>query len=316
VAKITSIDITKRGNIASSPALLMPISRRSVLRGLSAAATTLIASPLASALAAGGSGDGYSKRFILVGLFYGVEMKYWYPSNVDAGGYINKLGHTLSEGGLIKYLNKILQVKGVHHTMIPDPDFRGGFAHSDGLTAWHTGDTYAGGKIGKSYQRCRSPSIDQIIAPHLSSGAPIESLQWQSGGGGVGVRGISSWKKSADGMIDGLPSIREPKFLYERLVNSLGGSVSDQKKSILSINRDDINLMKKRFGTSSEEGQMLNRHLDVVKRTLENYDQSTSSCDVLKQPPPADQNAKKIEQNMDLTAVALTCGLTNTTTLS
>ncbi len=307
-----------------SNALLMPISRRSVLRGLSATTAALIASPLASALAVGAEGSGYAKRFIMIGMFNGFSEKYWYPQSVDNQGYIQTYGRTLMNAGFAPYIDKTIMIKGLNHESLVDPrnPAAGSDGHVPGMCTWNNGGFVVPyNNDGKKDVITDMPSIDQIIAPSLSAGCPIQSIQWSVDGlMGDFIRKNISFQKKLDGGVIALPSSVEPINLYNVLALGIGkvvGSSGNPLSTILNPSLEDIKLAQRRFPASTDVGQMLAQHFETLNGILRGYQNATGSCDDLTKPNASGYDiVSKLDQNINLTHLALKCGLTNVVSIN
>jgi hypothetical protein len=305
--------------LLKSKALLMPISRRSVLRGLSATTAILIASPLSSALAACTS-NGYAKRFILAGLHNGVDGFGWYPNTVAPNGTtITKLGRTFSQAGFDTYRDKMLIIQGLNLEVLNSPlNTINDIQHVKGLATWSSGGPggyVGGGTNGEAI--CLTPTLDQILAPILSAQCPIKApIHWsfRNTQDSSLVRTVSSYAYKTENSTISMPPEIEPIDLYNKLARGITSDTKALPEKILTAPHiDEMKLILNRFKADGEIYQMLEQHFDALNSIFNQYNSTVDRPANFDEPAATAyaETVKKMDLNIELTGLALIAGLSN-----
>ncbi len=151
-------------------------------------------------------------------------------------------------------LSRVLQPL---HPLMEDVSIIGGLSHPRcrSMNGHDTGDTFltANNLQGVTYQN--SISLDQLAAQHLGDRTRIASLALSTDGG-VGPR-TRSTTLSYTAKGQPIPSLCDPRQIFERLFGQDGASLSDRRKlentgSILDLVRDQSKSLIRNLGTADK----------------------------------------------------------------
>ena len=263
----------KRDHKPLPPSLITPITRRSLLRGISAGAAALALPALRTVDAQTGTG---AKRFINFFVANGIVPTHYYPNGARMGAQpfdeawlqqsVGSGGHALSPLLTRKLANgdpiynKATVIEGINFGVAAG---YGSPAHGRGGISMLSGGQYSGGGWDR-------PSVDQVIAAHHagSQGAPHRAifLNADTTRKNSGERESYSWK------LDGSPvrEISDPTKAVNNLFDAsdfgTGGEpapeVDTTQVGILSANRAHLALLRSRLG--SVEASHLDAHLNAL----------------------------------------------------
>ncbi len=297
------------------------MNRRRFLRGALGAGLCL---PFLDSLAPrdAKAGPTDNRRLVVFFCCNGVEMDRWWP---DAPyGALSPASFTANRGlaALAPYASKLLLPRGMH--MSPrgfGQDQSAGDDHAKGMGCKLTARRLQDGSV-----YAEGISVDQHIAKALNpKGAP--SLSLMVGGRANGVLGHISYM----GSNQPVTAENNPKLAYQDLVGLGGLDESDSKlllarrQSVLDLVQDDYKVLLNEK-LSQADRTKLEKHFDTV-RDLEIKLAGTIACNV--NPERAaeidgidpntveyDDQYKKIGQmQMDILAMAISCGATRVATL-
>jgi hypothetical protein len=193
-----------------------------------------------------------------------------------------------------------------------------GNPHQKGMGAWLTGTPVNDGEFcgGSDCESGTSgwasgPSVDQYLAERVRGETPFASVEL-----GVGVEGDNNrHRMSFRGSDDPVPPIDKPRLAFSRLFGVNGAT--DVEGSILDAVRDDIERLRWRADGISR--QRMDAHVQSI-RELEVAMWANGQPTCTGQPPPdagkgIDAYPAHGQQMVELTALALGCGLTRIATL-
>jgi len=263
----------------------MALSRRTFLKGLSAAGTLVrIGLPpltamfdfngTAYAAGAGPGGAGIEKRFLLWWNGNGIPERYWIPRETGA------------EYELTPCLEPIAPIRDYVHVLSGVDNVAArldgqGNGHFSALCGSMTGTAYTG-------RGAAGPSIDQILAAKVGTKTRFRSLQVgvAQESHGENVHRNMSWA----GYERALPPEMIPHNLFDRLFGVKDEGWVNRKKSVLDLVSEDVNKLESSL--SAGDRQRLDQHLTSV-RDLERA--------IASLPPDYGKNLKEPEDITDLT---------------
>ncbi|PRQ08630.1 DUF1552 domain-containing protein [Enhygromyxa salina] len=306
----------------------IPLTRRTVLRGLGGLALGL---PLLDAMRgspAHAGGSEHPKRFIVMYTPNGTIAKNFWPTSVLSETEF-QLSPILTP--LAKHKDDLLIIGGVDMLSAMAPNLDGkspGDAHQKGtggcLTATELlpGNFIGGG--GQTAGWAGGISVDQAIANHIGQNTPYKSVELGVAVQGANVGGRISYR----GPGQPLPPENSPYAAYQRLFgDSLGDPLEVEQRiarrhSVLDVVAEDYKRLRDRLG--GEDREKLHNHLLGIDAIRDRLDKAVVKFDGVCQPldlgPALDVN--KIENmpiigglQMDLLAMAFACDLTRVATL-
>ena len=232
----------------------MPLSRRTVLRGLGATlALPLLDCMKPRSLAAAESMD-QSPRLVCCYVPQGVNEAEWFPAQ-EGRGY--RLSPTLSE--LTPHRNDFTLISGLGH-----PESAG--AH-EGADNWLTGADLDG-TPGADYRN--SQSLDQLVAARLRGQTRLPSLEL-SAAGGTGST-FHSHTLAFDAAGNPLPTENSPQRLFDRLFvppdarsQAEAGRRRASDQSILDLVGGEARRLSGRLG--ADDRRKLDQYLASVRQT-------------------------------------------------
>ncbi|HEX3694990.1 MAG TPA: DUF1552 domain-containing protein [Polyangia bacterium] len=295
-------------------------SRRRLLRGMGATAMALTSPVWKTATAFGADASApAAKRFIGIFSANGTIPKAFFPSDTATDAPLT-LSPILMP--LKTYQSKMLVLKGVHMSSTNLPNQPGG-PHMKGPGGMLTGGslgpgsfTGAGGPAGWA----DSISVDQAIVNKIGSTTKFPS--WEFGARVTGqepLTVISYRGKDMPNRIHGDPwEVYTTMFADANLSSDQLTKVLNERKSIIDFLKDDITRLQTRIAKSDKV--RLDAHLTGIASLEQQLTNSAGSCKPPTQPatkldPNAMANYPTIAQmQLDLMALAQTCGLTKVST--
>lgn len=233
------------------------LSRRTLLRGLTAAGSPLVVGlpPLVSmfnshgtayaAAPAEAAGKAIEKRFVVWFNGNGIPEKYWIPYEEGAN-----FGMTPCLSPLAPFRNSFHVLSGVDNAAAAG----NGNGHTNSMSGLMTGTQFTGrGPSG--------PSIDQVIAAKVGGDSRFRSLQIgvSQESFGESMQRNMSWS----GYERALPPEMIPHRLFDRLFGEREEGWVNRKRSILDSVRQDASLLKKNLPT--EDQTRLDEHLSGIR---------------------------------------------------
>ncbi|HZO53237.1 MAG TPA: DUF1552 domain-containing protein [Bryobacteraceae bacterium] len=232
-------------------------SRRSLLKGLTAAGSTIVVGlpPLVSMFNAHGTAyaapspksaeSAIESRFVLWFNGNGIPERYWIPSEEGAG-----YGMTPCLSPLAPFRDDFHVLSGVDNAAAKGM----GNGHTNSMSGLMTCTPFTG--RGPS-----AASIDQVIAARLGGDSRFRSLQ-------VGVSQESFGESmqrnmSWSGYERALPPEMIPYRLFDRLFGEREEGWVNRKRSILDAVRDDATLLKKKL--PSDDQARVDEHLSGIR---------------------------------------------------
>lgn len=242
------------------------LNRRAVLRGVGSVAIALpwleIMGPERSAHAAAGP----ARRFVSVFTPGGTVLENWRPTGSESQF---TLGPILSP--LAAHQSRLLVVDGV------DMKSAVGEQNQAGIVAWLTGTPQASGGSGFA----TGPSIDQVLAPRLSSGA-LKSLQvavrWGTGKSKGVPHPINIANFADTPTFDPITPRLDPQQIWLELFGTARPEDPERAwdKSILDATTQRYAALAKRLG--AEDRRRLEAHASKI-RELEQAIEAVVKCD-------------------------------------
>ncbi len=301
------------------------LKRRTFLRGLLGGAAVTVSLPVLDIMlnengdALAQDGTGLPKRF---GVFYwgnGVQPSHWNPSSTGAGF---TLSHALEPlGGVKPYINV---VSGMN---IMSGNERG---HHDGTVGILSGAPMVSqDPMGANFSSTFSqPTIDQVVANHLSAGTPFRSIEYGIHDGVIRSEGSTIEYLSHNGSNDVNPPEYQPRALFNRLFGD--GFVRPEetpevdprlalRRSVLDAVTADAAALRSRLGRVDQ--RRLDQHLEGIRALearLALLDMPTerpprASCDAPGTPAehyPGDALVERNQVMSQIIAMALACDQT------
>ena len=220
----------------------MTISRRSILRGVTAAGTALrIALPPLDAMF-NSHGTAYAaeskipSRFVLWFNGNGIPERYWIPAETGAGFHM-----TPCLSPLAQFQDKIHVLSGLDNpaARMPGP----GNDHHRSMSGLMSGTPFTGRGAG-------GPSIDQVIASRIGTATRFRSLQIGvcQESHGESIHRNMSWA----GYERALPPELVPRNLFDRVFGTRPADWLARKKSVLDAIRDDFSDVNAKLGVADK----------------------------------------------------------------
>lgn len=290
----------------------IPLSRRTVLRGLFAGATVSVALPPLDIFfdtngEAYADGTGFPKRFGLWFWGNGILPEYWTPLVTGEGWSPSPLLEPLA--GLTNEITVISGLEVKVANLKPHGSGPGGFLSGTDL------------KIAGEDETFRAPSLDQLIAQAIGGDTVYRSVE-------VGVA-PGTGGRSYNGSDSKNPPELEPKALFERLFGASFTAPGEEaiidprlalRRSVLDSVMADAASVRDRLGQGDRE--RLEQHLDAIRDIekrlikLETEPPSFAACHRPSIPsdyPDIDGRPQMDARNAiasDLIAMAYACDLT------
>jgi hypothetical protein len=192
-----------------------------------------------------------------------------------------------------------------------------GNGHGAGTATWLTGGRYNGRKNDVG-----GPSVDQLVARHLSKGTPLASLEISTSGEGSFAgslpRNCLSWTARD------IPAAREtvPRAIFDKLFRRSNEGFVDQ--SVLDLILEESKALKRR--TSSADSRKIDEYLEAVRSVekrvefAENQARRAASdqalTDTLQRPTAGIpiNHGDYVKQMLELMALAFWSGATRVST--
>ncbi|HEX6242885.1 MAG TPA: DUF1552 domain-containing protein [Polyangiales bacterium] len=302
------------------------LSRRRLLRGMSALTVALTSPVWRSATAFGQDANAKAaKRFIGVFSANGTIAKEFFPSTSAADGALT-LGKILAP--LRDYQAQMTVLKGVHMNSTVEDQLgvassnKPGGPHMKGPGAMLTGGslmagsfTGAGGPAGWADRI----SVDQLIAQRQTTKTAFPSLEF-----GVRVEGQEPLRViSYRGANQPNQTTDDPWAVYTRLFAGRDLSASElvrlreEQQGVLTFLKEDLSTLKARVST--EDRTRLDAHLAGLASIEQRLRGSASACTPLTMPAKMDPRAMANyptvgKLQMDLMVLAHACDLTRVST--
>lgn len=299
-----------------SEAVATPITRRSLLRGLSAGALCLTL-PVWQRIAAEAQSAAPPQRFFAFFTPNGTLKSKFFPTAAD------KPTSSPILTPFAPFASRINVLKGVHmHSMVGED--KAGGPHMKGPAAMLTGGwllegsfTGAGGPAGYGNRI----SVDQVLAQHIGSETAFKSLEY-----GVDMRGQEPLKYiSYRGPNQPNPAVDDPWVMYERIfANFVPDQSTDavqrrlEQQTVLDYSNAELRALHARL--PSEDRPRLDAHLTHIRAIERQLDAVGRECQVPARPGTkidirADDNFPAIGKlQMDLMFQAQACDLTRVST--
>jgi hypothetical protein len=304
------------------------LSRRRLLRGMSALTVALTSPIWRGATAFGQDASARKKRFIGVFSANGTIPSEFFPS-ATANDQPLTLGKILTP--LAAYQSKLSVLKGVHMNSTVQNELgkdaaaadKPGGPHMKGPGAMLTGGsllagsfTGAGGPAGWADRI----SVDQQLAQRLGGETRFASLEL-----GVRIEGQEPLRViSYRGANQPNPPVDDPWKVFDRVFADLALSVADRERmhaeeqSVLDFLKGDLATLRTKV--SSEDRTRLDAHLDGVRSLEQRLRSAATTCST--PTLPARLDPRKMENypaigklQMDLMVLAHACDLTRVSTL-
>ena len=231
----------------------------------------------------------------------------WEPERVGPTGELQKLNQWMAP--LEEFKSDIVVTKNLWTPR--------GNGHAAGTATWLTG-----GSFDHRKNDVGAPSVDQIVARHLSDSTPIPSLELSTAGDGSFSgslpRNCLSWTKRD------VPAAREtmPRAVFDKLFRRASEGFVD--RSILDLVLEQSKSLKRR--ASAADGRKIDEYLDSVRaleKRLEFAEEQTKRIaddkaltDTLTRPAvgiPADHE-EYVRQMLELMALSFWSGATRVST--
>jgi len=303
------------------------LDRRTFLRGALGGAVASIALPTMEIMlntngTAYANGAPIPKRFGVYFWGNGVVPSRWLPSGTGTGWNPSEELRPLIDAGLRDYINVISG----HDIKTGNP--RGHHAGTVGILSGAPLIPQDPGNAGYA-STFSKPSIDQVVASHVSQGTRFRSLEFGIDPRVTTVEGTTLRYLSHNGPDNANPPEYSPHALFNRL---FGDGFSDPnntepqvdprlaiRRNILDAVKEDANRLHKKLGANDRV--RLEQHLDGIQalqdrlRTIENAPPPPSSCSMPVNPGEigSDTQARQRERSRamsDLLAMALACDAT------
>ncbi len=296
--------------------VVTPITRRSLLRGMSAGALCLTL-PVWHRLEAKAQNAPAEQRFFSFFTGNGTLKSKFFPSAAD-----KPTGSSIL-APYAPFASKINVLKGVHmHSMIGDN--KPGGPHMKGPAAMLTGGWLLEGSFGGAggpAGYANRISLDQELANRIGTKTKFKSLEF-----GVDMRGQEPLKYiSYRGPNQPNPAVDDPWAMYERLFSNFVPSQDadaarkrKEKETLIDYSRDELRALNARL--PSEDRPRLEAHLTHLRAIELQLDAVGRACPAPTQPGTkvdiaADDNYPKIGKlQMDLMFQAHACDLTRVST--
>ncbi|MEM9191387.1 MAG: DUF1552 domain-containing protein [Myxococcota bacterium] len=307
----------------------MTVSRRTLLRGLGAAAMTLpIARGLAPSVARGR--DDRPCRFLAIFTPHGSVLRNWRPRS-SSGGAASETDFTFDFDGSVlrpmeRHRDQLVVLDGVDYRVLAEEAATG---HEGGMTTFLTGSAYHPERGGQPY----GDSIDEHLATTIGATTPRRTMRL-----GVLTEGGQSIYDTISFSGGGLvrePTQIDPSLVYESFFAQFmtGGDegaaraamerLHRRRQSVLDYALDDLAALDRRVPHT--ERMKLEAHTEALRtielRLTRELDVGTGACR-----PPASPNrldAKSVDAQpaivqtqADLIAQAFACDLTRVATLT
>ncbi|MEM6293470.1 MAG: DUF1552 domain-containing protein, partial [Myxococcota bacterium] len=209
--------------------------------------------------------------------------------------------------------------------------YRDQLIYPDGLVLWGApyyfpdddNEHASGGSM------CFSGSLKDGFATGASFEQPIADHFFKTQGGsfrhvGLGVNGVATEHHSCFFYGDQQPvvPINGPAAAFDNLFAGLDVGdldvealqrLRDQRRSVIDVVRDDLNVVQSRVGTV--ERDILEQHLEHLRALEERVTDFQVECTMPDAPGKTPDDAAAIDAQSDLVASAFACGLTNVMTL-
>lgn len=303
------------------------LDRRTFLRGALGGAVASIALPTMEIML-NTNGNAYAngvpipKRFGVYFWGNGVVPSRWVPSGTGTAWTPSEELRPLVDAGLRDYFNVISG----HDIKTGNP--RGHHAGTVGILSGAPLIPQDPGNAGYASTFSR-PSIDQVVASHVSDGTRFRSLEFGIDPRVTTVEGTTLRYLSHNGPDNANAPEYSPHALFNRL---FGEGFSDPnnsepevdprfaiRRNILDAVKDDANRLHKKLGATDR--LRLEQHLDGIQalqnqlRSIENAPAPPSSCSLPTNPGEigSDTQARQRERSRamsDLLAMALACDAT------
>ncbi|SEK78756.1 Protein of unknown function [Stigmatella aurantiaca] len=295
-----------------------PLSRRTLLRGLSGVA---IALPFLEAMEAHAAAPATPKRFVFVFSANGTIPPAWTPSGSETSFQLGRILAPLEPHKSKLLLLDNLDMESAHHG--PGDGHQKGMGHLLTGTELQNGDIFTGGdseKVGWG----GGISIDQEIAKRVGQNDRFPSLLF-----GVQTGGANIWSRmSYSGPGSPMPAEDNPRNAFNRIFANFNADPAGlaelryRRHSVLDSTQEDFKKLRAQLG--STDLQKVDAHLTAIReieRRLDLEDHAVgASC--VKPAQPATLDHTKNENfpavgklQMDLLVMALTCNLTKVATL-
>jgi len=297
-------------------AVVTPISRRSLLRGLSAGALCLTM-PVWQRITAEAQSATPTKRLFVFFTPNGTVKSKFFPTAAD------KPTASPILASLTPFASRVNVLKGVHMHSIVGSNKPGG-PHMKAPGGMLTGGWLLEGSFGGAggpAGYANRISVDQALANHIGKESTFRSLEF-----GVDMRGQEPLKYiSYRGANQPNPAVDNPWTMYDRIFKNF---VPDQnaeavqrrreEQTILDYSKDELSALQQRL--PSEDRPRLEAHLEGIRAIEKRLDTIPRECEA---PSPlgtpvdvtADDNFPKIGKlQMELMFHAQACDLTRVST--
>lgn len=288
--------------------LVRPIPRRMLLRGAGAC----MALPLLEAMTPrrAAAAEGGLRNLIVLFLPNGVDTAQFHPpvgpltADTLTAPMQDLVGHP-AEGiwpAFESVVDEITVVSGIDHSPISQDI--------------HVCSMALAAHVDRDGSRTPpEPTLDQVLSAHLASDTAVFPNLAMSGTADTAVtQGYLSFRSG--GQVD--PGYRAPRDVFEALFS--GGGAGDpeaqrriaRRASVIDAVLDDAHRLERRLGAADR--QRLDQYLESVYE-VEGQLQASDRCEGVEAPAGGSDMHTKAKHFMDLTLLAVSCGLTHVATI-